>query len=140
MSSDIEQLSKALRELLEAYEARYPNAEAGQDAQTAWVMRQSKAREYAHACIAAHEAKRDSVHLTQPEGGTVPGDWRTVARDGLPKYQPEVTYIGINSAGFAACFTIVDPDGACWMNTGEENICVMSELAHWRVLDRPANK
>jgi hypothetical protein len=65
-------------------------------------------------------------------------EWRTVGHDGLPTYQPEVTYIGINSAGFAACFTIVEPDGACWMNTGEEDICVMSELKWWRALDRPA--
>lgn len=63
--------------------------------------------------------------------------WRTVAEHGLPKYQPDVTYIGINSAGYAACFNIADADGSCWSHTGEENICVMSGLRWWRVLDRP---
>ena len=66
--------------------------------------------------------------------------WRTVECDGLPKYQPDVTYIGINSAGFAACFTLADMEGFCWMNTSEENICVMSELAQWRVLNRPGGE
>lgn len=63
--------------------------------------------------------------------------WRTVVRDGLPKYQPNVTYIGINSAGYAACFTIADEDGSCWAEGAEESICVMSALLWWRVLDRP---
>jgi hypothetical protein len=47
------ELTDALRELLEAYEARYPNAEAGMDAQTAWVMRQSRAREVARSLLAS---------------------------------------------------------------------------------------
>ena len=47
------ELTDALRELLEAYEARYPNAEAGMGAQTAWVMRQSRAREVARSLLAS---------------------------------------------------------------------------------------
>jgi hypothetical protein len=63
--------------------------------------------------------------------------WNLVTRDGLPKYEPGVTYIGINTAGFSACFTIAEKDGTCWMNTGEESICAMGSLCWWRVLDRP---
>lgn len=49
-----------------------------------------------------------------------------------------MTYVGINTAGYAACFSIADEAGQCWSHTGEESICVMSELEFYRVLERPA--
>jgi hypothetical protein len=85
----------------------------------------------------------DSAYTSALAGDapTVSHDWKTVERDGYPRYDQNITYIGINSAGFACCFTIVDVsegDDACWMHTGEEHIRMMTDLRWWRVLDRPA--
>jgi hypothetical protein len=67
-----------------------------------------------------------------------PHAWREVDEHGYPGFRPDVTYVGINSAGYAACFNFADPvKGECWMHTGEEQICLMSDLKWWRVLDRP---
>lgn len=60
------ELTDALRELLEAYEARYPNAEAGMDAQTAWVMRQSRAREYARSLLASQAKQAAPIEQITP--------------------------------------------------------------------------
>lgn len=64
-------------------------------------------------------------------------NWRTVDRDGLPPLDGEAVFIGVNTAGFAACFNMMTPDGACLMGTAESCTCVMSCLRWWRVLDRP---
>jgi hypothetical protein len=78
--------------------------------------------------------------LPEPTDEQTQGEWRTVERDGYPHYEPGTTYIGINSTGFACCFTRADVsegDDACVMNTGEEDILMMTNLRWWRVLDRP---
>jgi hypothetical protein len=45
-----------LRELLDAFTAKYPPAEAGQEAQTAWAMRQSTAEKAARSLLASPPA------------------------------------------------------------------------------------
>jgi hypothetical protein len=70
-------------------------------------------------------------------GAREAGGWRTVEGDGLPPIDGETVFIGVNTAGFAACFNMMTPDGACLMGTAESCTCVMSCLRWWRALDRP---
>ena len=51
-----QRLRELLREVTEAFTVRYPSAEQGQAAQTAWVMRQSKAVESARAALSKDQA------------------------------------------------------------------------------------
>lgn len=67
----------------------------------------------------------------------VEGPWKTVAQDGLPPCDGHTTYIGINSAGYACCFTAMR-GSLCVMETAEGTYCQMSDLRNWRLLDRPA--
>jgi hypothetical protein len=74
-----------------------------------------------------------------PAPSAAPADgWKTVERDGLPPCNGETVFIGINSAGFAACFNKMNHDGCCLMGSAEANTAQMSCLRDWRVLDRPA--
>jgi len=63
--------------------------------------------------------------------------WRSVAEDGLPPCDGETVFIGVNSAGFAACFNAMNPDGVCLMGGPESCTAQMSELRYWRRLDMP---
>jgi hypothetical protein len=53
LSAEKKALAEALEEMAEAFTARYPSAEQGEAAQTAWVMRQSKAVESARAALSS---------------------------------------------------------------------------------------
>jgi hypothetical protein len=50
-----------LRELLEAHADRFPDAEAGQEAQTAWATRQHRANEAAAAILAGKPSGLDAI-------------------------------------------------------------------------------
>jgi hypothetical protein len=65
-------------------------------------------------------------------------DWSAVAVHGSPQCDGEQVYIGINSAGFAACFNWINPDGLCVMGGPESSTAQMSELCYWRELDWPS--
>jgi hypothetical protein len=63
--------------------------------------------------------------------------WKNVEMDGMPPCDGETVYIGVNSAGYPACFNSVNSHGTCFMATAEEQNCAMSSLHWWRLLDRP---
>jgi hypothetical protein len=64
--------------------------------------------------------------------------WKTVQRDGMPPCDGETVYVGINAAGYACCFNLIDKRGFCVMQSPEDRQDQMSQLYWWRVLDRPA--
>lgn len=63
--------------------------------------------------------------------------WHSVELDGLPPCDGETVFVGINTAGFAACFNEVAHDRVCSMQGPEICTVQMSGLNWWRVLDRP---
>jgi hypothetical protein len=76
-----------------------------------------------------------SAHLTAE---SLAASWKHVSSDGEPPVDGETVFVGINSAGYSACFNeITDPGDMCAMVTAESCVFLMSELRWWRVLDRP---
>jgi hypothetical protein len=63
--------------------------------------------------------------------------WRNVSRDGMPPCDGETVFVGINAAGYACCFNLIDKRGWCVMRSPEARQDQMSALKWWRVLDRP---
>jgi hypothetical protein len=63
--------------------------------------------------------------------------WKNVARAGMPPCDGETVYVGINEAGYACCFNLIDKRGWCVMRSPEDSQDQMSALRWWRVLHRP---
>ena len=61
----------------------------------------------------------------------------TQASERLPLCDGETVFIGINTAGYSACFNQIRPDGVCEMKSPEDVVELMSCLEWWRELGRP---
>jgi hypothetical protein len=102
------------------------------------LLKQSE-EQAAHPVQEAELPTADSVYLVvgaSSETVQTALPW-THVRDGLPECDGETVFIGVNTAGFAACFNAMTPDGVCLMGGPESCTAQMSCLLHWRVLDRP---
>jgi len=64
-------------------------------------------------------------------------NWQRI-EDAAPPCDGETVFVGVNSAGFAACFNHMNPDDLCVMGGPESSTAQMSELKFWRLLDMPA--
>ena len=71
-------------------------------------------------------------------------DWKDVESDGYPVCDGEKVLVGVNSAGYCACFNNVIealPFGhnasECWYESAEQEIFVMSDLKWWKPLELP---
>ncbi len=98
----------------------------------------ARENEFRRRMTAAREALITHLSTAPCPAGTAMQGWRTVARDGMPPCDSETVFTGINTAGFAACFNEVTPDGCCSMQGPELSTVQMSGLCWWQVLDRPA--
>jgi hypothetical protein len=93
--------------------------------------------EFEYAVIARASGFGTAERLESARKALANNAWRNV-RDGMPPCDGERVYVGINTAGFAACFNDATPDGVCSMEGPELTTIQMSGLEWWRELDRPA--
>ena len=70
-------------------------------------------------------------------------EWKSVKIHGLPPCDGEKVFVGINSAGYACCFTDTimarRQTVSCLYDTAENSEVMMSDLAMYRELDYPEN-